>query len=104
MFYTFDNDSRRSSGIVVSDADYCAVDLGSNPGEDINVCKCIVPSWQGDAINILRVGSPLVMLVEGKERWETPDHPQCILPQNWGETELNRSVTFMVHKATTDVT
>ncbi|GFY20764.1 uncharacterized protein TNCV_1119981 [Trichonephila clavipes] len=44
--------------------------------------------------------SPLVRLVEGK--WEVPDHPQSALPQNWGETELNRSITYMVLKATTD--
>ncbi|GFW50297.1 hypothetical protein TNCV_4697131 [Trichonephila clavipes] len=27
-------------------------------------------------------------------------HPQGVLPQNWDETELNRSVTCMVLKAT----
>ncbi|GFV43779.1 cullin-4A [Trichonephila clavipes] len=43
--------------------------------------------------------SPLVRLVEGEERWDAPDHPQSVLPQNWGETELNRSVTCMVLKA-----
>ncbi|GFT78006.1 transposable element Tcb2 transposase [Trichonephila clavipes] len=45
-----------------------------------------------------RAVSPLVRLVE--ERWEAPDFPQGALPQNWGETELNRSVTCMVLKAT----
>ncbi|GFS89448.1 hypothetical protein TNCV_1809631 [Trichonephila clavipes] len=30
-----------------------------------------------------------------------PNHPQGVLPQNWGETELNRSVTCIVLKATT---
>ncbi|GFW23986.1 hypothetical protein TNCV_4950321 [Trichonephila clavipes] len=44
--------------------------------------------------------SPLVRLVEGKERWESPDRPQAILPQNWGGTELKRTVTCMVLKAT----
>ncbi|GFX83992.1 uncharacterized protein TNCV_4858001 [Trichonephila clavipes] len=29
-----------------------------------------------------------------------PDHPQGVLPLNWGETELNRSVTCMALKAT----
>ncbi|GFW80790.1 uncharacterized protein TNCV_3778701 [Trichonephila clavipes] len=43
--------------------------------------------------------SPLVRLVEGEERWEVPDHPQSVLPQNWGEAELNRSVTCIVLKA-----
>ncbi|GFT03827.1 hypothetical protein TNCV_3608431 [Trichonephila clavipes] len=27
------------------------------------------------------------------------DHPQSVLPQNWSETELNRSVTCLVLKA-----
>ncbi|GFW60280.1 uncharacterized protein TNCV_1843611 [Trichonephila clavipes] len=47
----------------------------------------------------LRAASPLVRLVEGEERGEAPDYPQDALPQNWGETELNRSVTCMVLKA-----
>ncbi|GFW98878.1 hypothetical protein TNCV_4655051 [Trichonephila clavipes] len=63
----------RPSGIVVSDADCRAVGTGR------------------------RAASPLVRL--GEERWEAPDHPQGILPRNWGETELNRSVTCMVLKA-----
>ncbi|GFW08546.1 hypothetical protein TNCV_2775681 [Trichonephila clavipes] len=32
------------------------------------------------------------------ERWEAPDHPQGVLTENWGETELNHSV--MLLKAT----
>ncbi|GFY08054.1 putative transposable element [Trichonephila clavipes] len=44
---------------------------------------------------IRRAASPLV-------RWDTPDHPQSDLPLNWGETELNRSVTCMGLKATTN--
>ncbi|GFU00194.1 uncharacterized protein TNCV_801731 [Trichonephila clavipes] len=71
--------------------------LGSNPGEDLDVCKCIVPSRQGDILNSRRAASPLVRLVEGGGR---PLTPQGILPQNWGETELNRSVTCIVLKAT----
>ncbi|GFX59614.1 uncharacterized protein TNCV_3753791 [Trichonephila clavipes] len=38
--------------------------------------------------------SSLVRLVEWEERWEAPDHPQCVFPQNWDETELNRPVTY----------
>ncbi|GFW61431.1 hypothetical protein TNCV_346791 [Trichonephila clavipes] len=35
-----------------------------------------------------------------EERWrEGPDHPQGALPQNWGETEQNSTVTCMVLKA-----
>ncbi|GFW24531.1 uncharacterized protein TNCV_2403961 [Trichonephila clavipes] len=37
---------------------------------------------------------------EGEERWEDPDHPQGDLPQIWGETELNHSITDIVLKAT----
>ncbi|GFS90968.1 uncharacterized protein TNCV_2119691 [Trichonephila clavipes] len=66
----------------------------------MDVCKCIVPSRHGGTLNSHRATSPLVRLVEGEERWEVPDHPQGILPKNWGETELNRSVTCMVLKVT----
>ncbi|GFU41308.1 uncharacterized protein TNCV_3011321 [Trichonephila clavipes] len=65
--------------------------LGSNPGEDMNICKCIVPSRHGGTLNSRRAASPLVRLVKREERWEVPDHPQGVLPQNWDEIELNRS-------------
>ncbi|GFX24284.1 uncharacterized protein TNCV_1366631 [Trichonephila clavipes] len=74
--------------------------LGSNPGEDMDVCNCIVPSRHAGTLNSRRAASPLVRLVEGEERWEATDHPQGILPRNWGETEPNRSVTCMMHEAT----
>ncbi|GFW28335.1 uncharacterized protein TNCV_4640021 [Trichonephila clavipes] len=74
--------------------------LGSNPGVDMDVLKCIVPSWHGGTLNSRRAASPLVRLVEGEERWEAPDHLQGVLPLNWDETELNRCVTCMVLKAT----
>ncbi|GFU41627.1 uncharacterized protein TNCV_2793171 [Trichonephila clavipes] len=73
--------------------------LGSNPGEDIDVCQCIVPSWHGVTLNSQRVASPLVRLVEGKVMWEAPDHPQRVLLQNFAKTELNRSITCIVLKA-----
>ncbi|GFV44807.1 cullin-4A [Trichonephila clavipes] len=72
-------------------------DLGSNHGENIDVCKCIVPSRHEGTLNSRRAASPLVWLEEGEERCETPDHPS---PQNWGGTELNCTVTCMVLKAT----
>ncbi|GFT00672.1 uncharacterized protein TNCV_3113901 [Trichonephila clavipes] len=74
--------------------------------EHMDVYKWIVPSRYGDALNSHRATSLLVRLVEGEERWG-PDHSRGVLPQNWGETELNRSVTCMVLKDTaneTDVT
>ncbi|GFU86666.1 uncharacterized protein TNCV_2880861 [Trichonephila clavipes] len=49
-------------------------------------------------LNSRRAASPIVRLVE--ERWEASDHSQGVLPQNWGEIELNHSVTCMVLKAT----
>ncbi|GFW64384.1 cullin-4A [Trichonephila clavipes] len=64
--------------------------LGFNP-EDKDVCKFIQPS---------RAASPLVRLVEGENRWEAPDHPQGVLLQKWEENDQNRSVTYMVLKAT----
>ncbi|GFY11133.1 uncharacterized protein TNCV_4471191 [Trichonephila clavipes] len=36
----------------------------------MDVCKCIVPLRHGGTLNSRRVASPLVRLVEGKERWE----------------------------------
>ncbi|GFU95431.1 transposable element Tcb2 transposase [Trichonephila clavipes] len=65
----------------------------------MNACKCIVPSHHGGSLNSRRTASPLVRLVEGEEKWEVLDHPQGVLPQNWVETMLNRSVTSMVLKA-----
>ncbi|GFX66297.1 DUF4817 domain-containing protein [Trichonephila clavipes] len=53
----------------------------------------------GCTLNCRRNGSRLVSLGEEKERWEVPDHPQGVLPQNWGETEQHRTVTSMVLKA-----
>ncbi|GFV81557.1 uncharacterized protein TNCV_52811 [Trichonephila clavipes] len=49
-------------GIVVSDADYCAVSLGSNPREGMNVCKRILPSQHGGTLNSRRAASLLVRL------------------------------------------
>ncbi|GFW65077.1 uncharacterized protein TNCV_393431 [Trichonephila clavipes] len=69
---------------VVSDAEFCAV--GSNPGEDMDACKCIVPLRHGDILNSRRATSPLVRLVEAEEKWEASDHPQDVLLQNWGES------------------
>ncbi|GFV83401.1 uncharacterized protein TNCV_3055481 [Trichonephila clavipes] len=66
----------------------------------MDVCKCIVPSRHGSALNSRRDASPLERTVKEQERQMAPDNPQCVLPQNWGETELNRSVTYTVLKAT----
>ncbi|GFW34503.1 transposable element Tcb2 transposase [Trichonephila clavipes] len=49
--------------------------LGSNPGEDMDVYKCIVPSRHGGTLNNCRAASPSVRLVKGEEKWEVSDHP-----------------------------
>ncbi|GFS81443.1 hypothetical protein TNCV_895871 [Trichonephila clavipes] len=49
-----------------------------------------------------REASLLVRLVEGEERWETPDHPQGVLPHNWGGMEPNPTITCLVLKAKTN--
>ncbi|GFT42551.1 transposable element Tcb2 transposase [Trichonephila clavipes] len=73
-----------AAGAVVSDDDCCAI--GSNPGEGMDVCKCILISRLGGALNSRRATSLLVRLVEGQERWDIPD-PQNVLSQNWDGTE-----------------
>ncbi|GFS54911.1 uncharacterized protein TNCV_3576251 [Trichonephila clavipes] len=61
-----------------------------------------LPAQHGGTLNSRRAASPLVRLVEGEERWETSDHPQSVLPLNWGGIEPNRTVTCMVLKATVE--
>ncbi|GFU53513.1 uncharacterized protein TNCV_3169441 [Trichonephila clavipes] len=46
----------------------CLGGVGSNPGEDTDVCKFIVPLRQGDTLNNRRGASPLVCLVEVEVR------------------------------------
>ncbi|GFX29783.1 hypothetical protein TNCV_4749121 [Trichonephila clavipes] len=55
--------------------------------------KGIVPSRHGGILNSCPATNPFVRMVEGEERWKTPYRPQDILPQNWGGTEQNRTVT-----------
>ncbi|GFT47529.1 hypothetical protein TNCV_3750511 [Trichonephila clavipes] len=61
-----------------------------------------VPLRHGVILNSYRAASFLVRLVEGEERWEAPDHLQGALPQNWGRTQLKRTVTCMRQKATSN--
>ncbi|GFW57896.1 uncharacterized protein TNCV_1418431 [Trichonephila clavipes] len=74
--------------------------LGSNLREDMDVCKCIEPSRHRGTLNSRRATCPLVRLVAGGGRPLTL--PQGVLLQNWGRTELNRTVTRMVLKAKTN--
>ncbi|GFV95044.1 uncharacterized protein TNCV_1030421 [Trichonephila clavipes] len=84
--------SCRPTDTVVSDAD-------CGPGEDMDVCKCIVPLRYGGTLNSLRAASSLVWLVEGEESREASGYPQGFFPLNWGGTMQNRTVTCMVLKA-----
>ncbi|GFU74353.1 hypothetical protein TNCV_2094771 [Trichonephila clavipes] len=61
--------------------------LRSNPGEDMDVCKCIVSSRQESTLKRRRATSSFVRLVEGENSQEASDQPQGILPQNWGGTD-----------------
>ncbi|GFS72748.1 cullin-4A [Trichonephila clavipes] len=74
--------------------------LNSNPGEDMDVCKCVVPSRHGGTLKSCRAARLLVRLLEEKERWEAPYHTQGALSQNWGETKINCFVTCIVLKPT----
>ncbi|GFV91754.1 hypothetical protein TNCV_4763191 [Trichonephila clavipes] len=58
---------RHPSGVVVRNADFCAIGLGSNPREVIDVCKCIMPLRHESSLNSCRATSTLVRLVEEEE-------------------------------------
>ncbi|GFW99096.1 uncharacterized protein TNCV_3008661 [Trichonephila clavipes] len=73
--------------------------LGSNPGEDMDVCKRIVSLRHGGTLNSRRAASPLVEEGGWGRELGPLTLPQGVLPQNWGGTELNRTVTGMVLKA-----
>ncbi|GFV51817.1 uncharacterized protein TNCV_1321731 [Trichonephila clavipes] len=68
---------------------------GSNPGEDMNVCKCIVILRHGGTLNSGRAASSLLWLVEGEERWEAPGHSQSFLLQNWGGDFIIEQTVFI---------
>ncbi|GFV40939.1 uncharacterized protein TNCV_2665301 [Trichonephila clavipes] len=69
----------------------------------MDVCKCMVHLRYGVTLNSSRTASPLVRLMEVEKRWEAPGHTQGVLPQNWGETELNRSITFIAGQVSQSV-
>ncbi|GFU83108.1 uncharacterized protein TNCV_65771 [Trichonephila clavipes] len=66
----------------------------------MDVCKCIVSSQYGGTLNSGRATSPLVKIGGRGREVGGPCPHQGVLPENWGETELNRSVTCMVLKTT----
>ncbi|GFS61207.1 hypothetical protein TNCV_3104681 [Trichonephila clavipes] len=51
---------------------------------DMDVCKCRVLSWHGGTLNSRRAASPLMRLVAGDQRWETPDCPPGCPPSKFG--------------------
>ncbi|GFU26513.1 hypothetical protein TNCV_2463561 [Trichonephila clavipes] len=68
-----------SNGILTI-FDWSPEGLGSNPGEGINVCKCILLSRHGVTQNSRRAASPHVRLVKGEEKAsESLDYPRLIL-------------------------
>ncbi|GFU65790.1 hypothetical protein TNCV_5059241 [Trichonephila clavipes] len=58
--------------------------LGSNPRENTDVCKRIVPLRQGGTLNSHRDASALVWLGEGEEKWEASDNPPECSPSKLG--------------------
>ncbi|GFV25091.1 hypothetical protein TNCV_1006851 [Trichonephila clavipes] len=67
---------------------------GSNPREDVDVCKCTVPSWHGSILNSRKFSREVG---EGEERWEAPDLNTGCSPSKSG---WNRAKSYMVLKAT----
>ncbi|GFW61422.1 uncharacterized protein TNCV_346701 [Trichonephila clavipes] len=65
----------------------------------MDVWKRIVSLRHGGTLNSRQTASSLVRLVDEDERWEVSNHPQGVFPQNWGETDPNRTVTCIVLKA-----
>ncbi|GFX82676.1 hypothetical protein TNCV_1193511 [Trichonephila clavipes] len=59
----------RPSGIMVSEADCCAVGPGRKFSSEVGE--------------------------RGRERWEASEHLQDVLPLNWGGTKPNHIVTCM---------
>ncbi|GFX54729.1 uncharacterized protein TNCV_2822501 [Trichonephila clavipes] len=83
---------RGSDAVVIRWHEEQQHDVGSNPGEGMSVCKCIVPSQHG-GLNRRQAASPLVRLVEGEERWKASERPQGVLSQNWDIKEPKGTFT-----------
>ncbi|GFU56993.1 uncharacterized protein TNCV_1778671 [Trichonephila clavipes] len=73
--------------------------LGSNLGEGMDVCKCIVPLRHGGTLDSRQASRPLVRLVEEEESWEASGHAKGFLPLNRGGTEQTPAVPCLVLKA-----
>ncbi|GFX50595.1 hypothetical protein TNCV_2721821 [Trichonephila clavipes] len=53
----------------------------------------------GFTLNSRRTATVLVGLVEGEERWEAPDPPQDVIPQNLGGTRAKSYCMVLKAKA-----
>ncbi|GFW14829.1 hypothetical protein TNCV_1562921 [Trichonephila clavipes] len=60
----------RLFGIGVNDSDFIAIGIGSNPEEEIDVCKYVAPSRHGSTPESRRPISPVVRLLLGEDRWK----------------------------------
>ncbi|GFW03367.1 hypothetical protein TNCV_472231 [Trichonephila clavipes] len=60
----------------------------------MDVCKCSVPSRQGDALNSRKSSREVSGRKRGGKPLTTPLGPR----QNWGENEKNRTVTCVILK------
>ncbi|GFS60216.1 hypothetical protein TNCV_2827181 [Trichonephila clavipes] len=72
----------RPSGLVTLTA--VPLGLGSNPREDVDVRKYIVPSWQGGILTNSRTTSTPVKLMKGEEVCEAPAPSHGVPFQTWG--------------------
>ncbi|GFU77693.1 hypothetical protein TNCV_844241 [Trichonephila clavipes] len=58
--------------------------LGSDPGEDMDACKYVVPLQHGGTLNNCRAAAQSSRVVGGRGRgWEAPTHPG-FFPLVWG--------------------
>ncbi|GFW30599.1 hypothetical protein TNCV_455371 [Trichonephila clavipes] len=92
-----DYESLNLPSIVVSDADCCAVGPGFNPGEGMDVCKCIVPLCHGSTLKSRKSSRE----VGGKGREVGgPSLPRVFSLKIGVEPSQKYTVTCMVLKAT----
>ncbi|GFV43813.1 hypothetical protein TNCV_1658581 [Trichonephila clavipes] len=55
--------------------------IGSNPGDDMDVCKCIVTLWHG---GYSKQPSSRKSSLEVGDRWEAPDSPPRVFSRKIG--------------------
>ncbi|GFX05189.1 hypothetical protein TNCV_1958451 [Trichonephila clavipes] len=70
---------------VNTDTDCGAVETGFESRRRHGCLKCMVPLRHGGTLNSRQASSPLVWLVEGKERWEASGHPCSPSKLGWNQ-------------------